>query len=95
MATKKQQRAWLKLLKTKQDYAPEGHRQKQWLFGGAGIATNNALFDLAGYKGGIVPDIFCEDSCFGDNEAFWALQKQLLRKRQVPISRWDGLMSSH
>ncbi|WP_300029327.1 ParB/RepB/Spo0J family partition protein [uncultured Roseobacter sp.] len=74
MATKKQQRAWLKLLKSKDDHAPEGHRLKAWLFGGAGIATTNALFDLADYKGAIVSDLFGEDSYFGDSEAFWAMQ---------------------
>ncbi|MGC3939526.1 ParB/RepB/Spo0J family partition protein [Roseobacter sp. EG26] len=74
MATKKQQRAWLKLLKSEEDYAPEGHRLKAWLFGGAGIVTDNALFDLADYKGAIVSDLFGEDSYFGDSEAFWALQ---------------------
>ncbi|WP_299961494.1 ParB/RepB/Spo0J family partition protein [uncultured Roseobacter sp.] len=74
MATKKQQRAWLKLFKSKEDYAPEGYRLKAWLFGGAEIATDNALFDLADYKGVIISDLFGEDSYFGDSEAFWTLQ---------------------
>jgi ParB family chromosome partitioning protein len=39
MATKKQQKMWLELFRREEDYAPQGHRLKQWLFGGTDIST--------------------------------------------------------
>ncbi|WP_375228594.1 ParB/RepB/Spo0J family partition protein [Roseobacter sp. S98] len=74
MATKTQQKDWLRLFRSAEDYAPEGYRLKCWLFGGAEIKTRVALFDTEEYQGSIVSDLFGEDSYFGDSEAFWALQ---------------------
>lgn len=74
LATKKQQKAWLTLYRSGEEYAPEGYRLKQWLFGGVQIPTSNALFDLDGYTGNIVSDLFGEDSYFDNAEAFWEAQ---------------------
>ena len=74
MATPRQQKDWWKLFKSDEDYAPEGRALKDWLFGGAQVPVKNAIFDLAGYTGGIVSDLFGEDSYFADSEAFWTLQ---------------------
>ncbi|MEM1151472.1 MAG: ParB/RepB/Spo0J family partition protein [Pseudomonadota bacterium] len=76
MATKKQQQAWIALFKSENERAPEGYRLKCWLFGGAEITTDAALFDLATYSGSIVSDLFGEESYFADSEAFWALQNK-------------------
>lgn len=80
MATKKQQKAWLALYRSDDEHAPEGYRLKQWLFGGAQIPTDNALFDLADYGGNIVSDLFGEDSFFDDAEKFWTLQNTAIAK---------------
>lgn len=80
MATKKQQKAWLDLWKSADDHAPEGFRLKQWLFGGAQIPTSNALFDIEAYRGGIVSDLFGEDSYFDNVEEFWRLQNAAIAK---------------
>lgn len=77
MASKKQQRDWWALYKS-DDYAPEGYRLKQWLFGGNSIATENALFDLADYKGSIISDLFGDDQYFADSDKFWMLQNQAI-----------------
>lgn len=74
MATKRQQKDWLALFNSDDDYAPEGYQLKNWLFGGANIPTENALFDLADYKGGIVAELFGEEQYFDDIAKFWELQ---------------------
>jgi ParB family chromosome partitioning protein len=83
MATKRQQQAWWKLYKSDEDYAPQGHALKEWLFGGAQIPVSNALFDESHYTGAVVSDLFGEERYFADAEAFWALQnKAIAEKRQ-------------
>ncbi|MEM1363941.1 MAG: ParB/RepB/Spo0J family partition protein [Pseudomonadota bacterium] len=74
MATKSQQREWLRLFKSKEDYTPEGYRLKAWLFGGKDIKTETALFDLEAYPGPIISDLFGDASYFADAETFWTLQ---------------------
>lgn len=74
LATKAQQKSWLALFKDEDEYAPEGYRLKCWLFGGAEITTDAALFDVDAYKGNIVSDLFGENRYFDDAEAFWAAQ---------------------
>ena len=49
MATKRQQKAWLALYNSEDEYAPQGHALKSWLFGGADIRITNALFDVNDY----------------------------------------------
>ncbi|MEM8497827.1 MAG: ParB/RepB/Spo0J family partition protein [Pseudomonadota bacterium] len=80
MATKKQQKAWLDLHRCDEDYAPEGYQLKSWLFGGANIPVSNALFDVSAYEGGIITDLFGEDSYFDDASKFWSLQNQAIAK---------------
>ncbi|WP_306257362.1 ParB N-terminal domain-containing protein [Pararhizobium sp. IMCC21322] len=79
LATPKQQKAWWQLFKS-DEYAPQFHALKAWLFGGANIPLENALFDVADYKGQIVSDLFGEESYFDDAEKFWTLQNQAIAK---------------
>lgn len=78
MATKKQQKAWWKLFTSKDDHAPTGYRLKSWLFGGDEIPVSNALFDLEGYKGVVVSDLFGEEQYFGDCAIFWEHQSKAI-----------------
>jgi len=80
MATKRQQKDWLALFNSDDEYAPEGYQLKNWLFGGANIPTENALFDLADYGGGIVADLFGEEQYFDDITKFWELQNTVIAK---------------
>ncbi len=95
MATKKQQKAWLTLFRSEEDYAPEGFRLKQWLLGGADISTDNALFDLEDYTGNIISDLFGEESYFDDPDAFWRLQNAAMPRPKRIICRMAGLMWSY
>ena len=88
MATKRQQRDWLKLFEDKDGYAPRGRHLKQWLFGGDEIATDTALFLLDDYKGQIVSDLFGERSYFADADQFWTLQNEAI------ASKCDELIAS-
>lgn len=80
MATKRQQKDWLTLFNSDDEYAPDGYQLKNWLFGGANIPTENALFDLADYNGGIVADLFGEERYFDDIAKFWELQNTAIAK---------------
>src|SRR3546814_2193842 len=46
LASKAQQKAWLALYEDPNAYCPTGHQLKQWLFGGASIKVDHALFDV-------------------------------------------------
>jgi ParB family chromosome partitioning protein len=81
LATKTQQKAWLKRYRDPADYAPLGRQLRQWLLGGAQISTSAALFDLESYKGAIVTDLFGEDSFFADATRFWSLQNEVIAER--------------
>ena len=78
MATKRQQKAWLVLFKSEDEYAPQGHALKSWLFGGADIRVSNALFDVVEYKGNITADLFGDERYFADTVKFWLLQNQAI-----------------
>ncbi len=80
MATKTQQRDWLKLW-DKND-APTGHALKGWLFGGTAIATKHALFDLEAHRERIVGDLFGEDSYFASAKEFWPLQDEAIAAKR-------------
>lgn len=82
MASKQQQRDWLKLLKSEETYAPVGNQLKRWLFGGEDIKTSVALFDLADYTGQITTDLFGDDSYFSESNEFWHLQEQAIETRK-------------
>ena len=73
LATIKQQKAWWKLFKS-DEYAPQGHALKEWLFGGSQISVENALFDLTEYDGATISDLFGDEVYFDDVAKFWALQ---------------------
>lgn len=89
MATKAQQKEWLKLYDSPDAYAPTGQTLKTWLCGGELIATKAALFDPALYQGSIVQDLFGEDCYFADPDAFWTLQHEAVAaKRQAYLD--DG-----
>lgn len=93
LATKAQQKAWLALFEGADSYAPRGHQLKSWLFGGASISVREALFDLAGYTGQIVSDLFDEDGYFADAEAFWAAQNAEIDARSAAYldEGWAGV----
>ena len=82
MATKRQQRDWLKLFNSPDEYAPRGYQLKQWLFGGQQILTEVALFPLDAYKGQTISDLFGERSYFADADQFWALQNEAVAARR-------------
>lgn len=80
MATKTQQRDWLKLWNDND--APTRHDLKGWLFGGAAIRTKYALFDLAPYSKKITGDLFSEDAFFTDAREFWSAQDEAIAARR-------------
>ena len=82
LATKAQQKEWLKLFEDPESYAPTGYQLKQWLFGGQSVATKVALFPLDQYPGQIVTDLFGEDAYFADPAKFWALQNQAIAAKR-------------
>ena len=83
LASKAQQAAWLALFEDAEAHAPTGSQLKAWLFGGASIATSVALFDLEGYAGSIVTDLFGEEGYFADADAFWAAQMAAVEARKA------------
>lgn len=78
MATKRQQKEWYKLFKSKDGHAPQGHRLKSWLFGGEQIPASNALFDVESYDGVIVSDLFGDERYFADPKLFWEHQSRAI-----------------
>jgi ParB family chromosome partitioning protein len=83
LATKAQQKAWLALFEGEDSYAPRGSQLKAWLFGGRAISVKAALFDMAGYEGQIVANLFEEDGYFADSDAFWAAQSAEIEARKA------------
>ena len=94
LATKGQQKAWLKRFRDPADHAPIGRQLRLWLLGGAQISTSVALFDVSDYKGVIVTDLFGEDSYFADASAFWALQNaEIAAKSEAYITAgWSDVV---
>jgi ParB family transcriptional regulator, chromosome partitioning protein len=88
MASKQQQKDWLALYEDEEQQAPMGQGLRRWLLGGQNISTKCALFDLASYQGGIVSDLFGEESYFSNPDSFWALQdKAIEAKRDELLSQ--------
>jgi ParB family chromosome partitioning protein len=81
LATKAQQQQWLALLDDPNSYCPTGHSLKAWVFGGVSIPVSAALFDVDGYSGGIVSDLFGDDRYFVDVAAFWTAQNEAIVAR--------------
>ncbi|HWT32009.1 MAG TPA: ParB/RepB/Spo0J family partition protein [Croceibacterium sp.] len=93
MATVAQQREWLALFDSPDQYAPTGRVLKEWLFGGAAINTSVALFDLAEYTAPIVGDLFDDHRYFSDAALFWTLQQKAVEdKRQAYLAEgWNAV----
>ena len=83
LASKSQQRAWLALFDDPDSYVPTGHQLKAWLFGGQSIPARFALFDLDGFKGATVADLFGDDRYFADADAFWDAQNEAIEARRA------------
>jgi ParB family transcriptional regulator, chromosome partitioning protein len=83
LATKAQQKAWLALFEDAEAYAPRGNQLKAWLFGGTSISVAHALFDMSGYAGQIVTNLFEEDGYFADADAFWTAQMAEIEARKA------------
>jgi len=81
LATKAQQRQWLELLDDPSSYCPVGQSLKTWVLGGAAIPIGAALFDVEGYGGAIVSDLFGEERYFADLAAFWTAQNEAIQQR--------------
>jgi ParB family chromosome partitioning protein len=94
MASKQQQKDWLKLFENEDGNAPMGHQVKQWLFGGQSIATTVALFPLDAYTGHIVADLFGEESYFADAEMFWELQNDAIAAKREALlaAKWPEVV---
>jgi ParB family chromosome partitioning protein len=83
LASKSQQRAWLALYDDPDSYVPTGHQLKAWLFGGQSIPARFALFDLDGFAGATVADLFGDDRYFADADAFWTAQHAAIAVRRA------------
>ena len=83
LASKSQQRAWLALFDDPDAYVPTGHQLKAWLFGGQSIPARFALFDLDGFTGATVADLFGDDRYFADADAFWTAQNEAIEARRA------------
>ncbi|MCW0199887.1 ParB N-terminal domain-containing protein [Sphingopyxis sp.] len=82
LASKSQQKAWLALHDDPDAYCPTGHQLKQWLFGGASIKVDHALFDVEASGLAVVADLFGEDRYFADADAFWTAQEAVIENRR-------------
>jgi ParB family transcriptional regulator, chromosome partitioning protein len=93
LATKAQQKAWLALFDDKDGYAPRGQQLKAWLFGGASISTNVALFDIADFDGLVIKDLFEDIGYFADADQFWAAQSAEIEARKAAYMQdgWSGV----
>jgi len=76
LASKSQQKDWLKLYDDPTQREPRGASLKAWLFGGEAIPTSLALFALDDYPGAIIADLFGEEAYFTDAALFWTHQNQ-------------------
>lgn len=81
LATKAQQKEWLRLWKSDTERAPIGDTCKAWVTGGKTITTDVALFELEAYDGQIIADLFGEHGVFADPAAFWAAQSRAIAER--------------
>src|SRR3546814_138775 len=82
LASKSQQKAWLVLYDDPDAYCPNGFQLKEWLFGGASIKVDHALFDVEASGLAVVADLFGEDRYFADADAFWKAQDAVIEERR-------------
>ncbi|MCW1985395.1 UNVERIFIED_ORG: ParB family chromosome partitioning protein [Sphingomonas sp. R1F5B] len=94
MASKAKQKEWLALHDDERATAPTGAWLKSWLFGGASIPVSAALFDLDGYEGEIIADLFGEDRYFACAEVFWTAQMEAIETRAEAYrdAGWDEVV---
>ncbi|PIB92731.1 ParB N-terminal domain-containing protein [Caulobacter sp. FWC2] len=85
LATKTQQKDWLAIYDDPDQPTPLGQGLKNWLFGGASIPTQHALFSLDDYPGAIIADLFGEDSYFTDPGLFWTHQNAALAAKREAL----------
>lgn len=85
LATKTQQKDWLAIYDDPEQPTPLGQGLKNWLFGGAAIPTQHALFSLDDYPGAIIADLFGEDSYFTDPGLFWTHQNAALAAKREAL----------
>jgi len=83
LANKTQQREWLKLFNSEDEYAPLGSNIKNWIAGGGAIRTDAAIFDLDSYKGKIITDLFGKSDQFASNDKFWTFQNKAIGEAQA------------
>lgn len=83
LASKRQQQAWLALADDPDAYLPTGQQLKAWLFGGATIPTDHALFDVDAGGLAIIADLFGERAYFADADAFWVAQNAAVEERRA------------
>lgn len=81
LASKGQQKDWLKLYDDPGQREPRGAQLKAWLFGGEAIPTSLAIFALDDYPGAIIADLFGEEAYFTDAALFWTCQNQAVAAR--------------
>ena len=82
LASKAQQKAWLALYDDADAYCPTGHQLKGWLFGGASIKVEHALFDVEASGLAVIADLFGDDRYFADADAFWKAQDDMIAERR-------------
>lgn len=81
LATKDQQKEWLRLYRDDEARAPMGRQCRAWISGGAAITTDKALFDLSTYEGEIASDLFGEHGVFVAADQFWQAQSRAISER--------------
>jgi len=81
LATAAQQANWLMLWNSETERAPMGRACRAWITGGSAITADKALFDLAGYTGAVIADLFGETAVFADAAAFWEAQGAVIADR--------------
>jgi ParB family chromosome partitioning protein len=83
LASKSQQKTWLALYDDPESYVPTGHQLKAFPFGGQSIPARFALFDLDGYGGQTIADLFGDDRYFADTDCFWDAQNAGIDARKA------------
>lgn len=93
LATKLQQKEWLRLWKSDTERAPTGNNCKAWVTGGKTITTDVALFDLEAYDGQIIADLFGDHGVFADPVHFWAAQSRAIAEHVAAYEEtgWKGV----
>lgn len=94
LASKSQQKAWLALHDDPDAYCPTGYQLKEWLFGGASIKVEHALFDVEASGLAVIADLFGEERYFADADAFWTAQEAVIAERREAylVEGWSDVV---